>query len=149
MRQNWEIWMTSGHHIYTKGGKMRKKSLTEVADWWNKVKIISIILELKEVSIIGKNADLTENSVDDSDSDDSDKIDKEFLELFDSASEESDFEGFILQFCLFLIIANILICVCIFSSFTTTFHCAAHTQRWPFYKIKFFFCTFSICVVLT
>lgn len=55
------------------------------------MKISSIISGFKEASISDKNADLRENSYDHSD-----KIDRKFLELFDSASNESSFDEFIL-----------------------------------------------------
>lgn len=99
MRQQWEAWMAGGLHSYTKGGNLRRPSYLEVARWvsaaWNAVKSTTIISSFVEAEIIPPTSVSNEDADEGSDADDdNDTLDEDFLNLFQSDSEESDFEGF-------------------------------------------------------
>ena len=103
IRKQWECWMSEGIHTYTKSGKMRRASYEDVAKWvsnaWKLVKISSVISGFKEAEIIspGKESEQLDEECDDaSDLDDLDtNLNQKLLNLFNTDSEESDFDGFV------------------------------------------------------
>ncbi|KFM63799.1 Pogo transposable element with KRAB, partial [Stegodyphus mimosarum] len=98
VRKRWECWMSEGLHTYTKSGKMRRASYEEVAKWvvsaWKLVKSSLIIARFKEAEIISLDKE-TVNQEDECDDLEDLDLDQDLLNLFNSDSEESDFDGFI------------------------------------------------------
>ena len=100
--------MTSGEKSFTKTGRMRRATYSEVCEWilkaWEAVKVQSIRNGFRKAGIIGVAEDgtptLEMESSDDSDSSvneagsDTAMADEAILRLFVSDTEESDFEGF-------------------------------------------------------
>lgn len=98
IRKRWENWMSEGLHSFTTTGKMRRASYEEVARWvdssWKSIKKSTILSGFKEAGIISENP-VEEICDDNEDSDaDSNNIDDFLLKLFNSDSEDSDFDGF-------------------------------------------------------
>ncbi|KFM65154.1 Pogo transposable element with KRAB, partial [Stegodyphus mimosarum] len=98
VRKRWECWMSEGLHTYTKSGKMLRASYEEVAKWvgsaWKSVKTSSIIAGFKEAEIISLDKE-TVNQDDECDDLEDLDLDQDLLNLLNSDSEESDFDGFI------------------------------------------------------
>lgn len=101
IRRNWENWMTSGLHDYTKSGHMKRASYSEVSKWvdnaWKSIKKKTIISGFRKAEIL-QETDISDSSDDGSDSaaenDGENELDEQLLRLFHSDSEESEFEGF-------------------------------------------------------
>lgn len=114
MRVQWESWMANDLHSYTKSGRLKKASFAEVAKWvsnaWNAVETKTVISGFVEAGIVPPCQDLnpgeiakgmpTENEEnmelyeEPTENDENIELDEEILELFQSDSEASDFEGF-------------------------------------------------------
>lgn len=101
IRACWENWMSEGIHTFTKRGNMRRASYIEVAEWvdkaWSSVKVTTVQSGFIKAGIIEKPDEHKESSdSEESDVNDelSDVLPENILELFNSDSEESDFEGF-------------------------------------------------------
>ncbi len=95
VRKHWETWMASENHSYTKNGNMKRASYEEVARWvsqaWREVSPDTIKSGFSQAEIIS-NFSIEQNP--DVPNDEDANLDEEFLRLFISDSEESDFEGF-------------------------------------------------------
>lgn len=97
IRKLWETWMVEGLHSYTKSGKMRKATYEDVASWvslaWKDVSSKTVMSGFKAANISETG---TSNDSSDESNDESCELltDKELLELFNSDSENSDFDGF-------------------------------------------------------
>lgn len=100
MRRMWEEWMSEGLHSYTKTGKMRRATYSDVAGWvdasWKSIKNTTVVSGFTEAGIIRKDDDVPDILDDVSDVDDPPvpELEEDFLQLFNSESEDSDFEGF-------------------------------------------------------
>ena len=106
--------MTVGEKSFTKTGRMRKATMPEVCSWviaaWKRVKTSTIINGFRKAGILpsgdggegpstseSDGAGATPDIASESDSDGShvgSELDRAIMELFDSATDESDFEGF-------------------------------------------------------
>ena len=103
IRKQWEYWMSEGIYTHTKSGKICRASYEDVVKWvsnvWKLVKISSVISGFKEAEIISpgkRNEQLDEECDDALDFDDLDtNLNQELLNLFNSDSEESDFDDFV------------------------------------------------------
>lgn len=90
--------MTSGEKSFTKTGRMRRASFTDVCQWvlnaWSRVKTSSITGGFRKAGLLRDEEDRECSS-------ESDKDETEFsdsiLKLFHSDTEEEDFEGFSAQ----------------------------------------------------
>lgn len=100
MRARWEEWMTSGDKSFTKTGRLRRATYAEVAKW-----VLESYKEVKKSSILNgfRRAEILPFQNEDADSDSSDdeplcnvdtRITPELAELFQSDSEDEDFDGF-------------------------------------------------------
>lgn len=97
IRKKWNEWMKSGDHTFTKSGKQRKASLTEICEWvvtaWQEIQNSTIINGFVKAGIITK--DIIEDL---SDVDEIYEINEEEEELmekyFPLCDYESDFDGF-------------------------------------------------------
>ena len=101
VRYEWEKWMTKGMHTYTNTGKMRKATLTEVCNWvirsWNAVEVSTITNGFKKAGITTQGESESEPEDEEEDAEDArlDPVaDARLLELFNSDTEDEDFDGF-------------------------------------------------------
>lgn len=102
MRTLWESWMIEGQHSYTNRGFMRKATFVEVAKWvseaWRDVSIKTITNSfVKSGIIVPSDEDCSEenSSSDEEDADDPETgLDPAILSLFNSDTEDEDFDGF-------------------------------------------------------
>lgn len=104
IRKQWEQWMSEGLHSFTKSGKLRRATYEDVAQWvdaaWKAIKKSTIISGFREAEILTSENELSaagEDNYDDEEEDDTDldcSINEDILNLFNSDSDESDFDGF-------------------------------------------------------
>ena len=101
IRNEWEKWMTKGMHTYTNTGKMKKATLTEVCNWvirsWNAVEVSTITNGFKKAGITTQGESESEPEDEEEDAEDArlDPVaDARLLELFNSDTEDEDFDGF-------------------------------------------------------
>ena len=101
--QLWEQWMTEGEHSFTKTGRLRRATLTEVCSWimqaWDRVPVRVIINAFRKPETIAD--DTAEEHTSDSDSEGDLEVtahapitDDAIMALSNSDTEESDFSGF-------------------------------------------------------
>lgn len=101
IRDQWEKWMCSGLKDYTKSGHLKKASLPEVCRWivaaWDSVSVQTVKSGFRKPGLIQYENETvldSDSNNEFSDSDNSNELDPEILKLFESETEESDFEGF-------------------------------------------------------
>ncbi|GFV51535.1 pogo transposable element with KRAB domain [Trichonephila clavipes] len=98
VRACWENWMSEGLRTCTKGGNMRRASYTEVAEFvdksWKSVKVSTIRSGFIKAGIVSESEEITDSEDSDAENDLSDTLPENILELFNSDTDESDFEGF-------------------------------------------------------
>lgn len=102
VRSEWEKWMSLGLKQYTKSGNMKRASLSEVCRWvlkaWNAVTIQTVRSGFRKAGLVNyeEDDDLSENEEFLSEDEDmsNNELDPDILKLFQSDSEESDFDGF-------------------------------------------------------
>ena len=106
MRNEWEKWMTEGEKSFTKTGRMRRATFAEVCQWiltaWGAIKKSTITNGFKKAGIIeaddttqeATGAEEYSESDCDTSGEDTDSVSEAILNLFVSATEESDFSGF-------------------------------------------------------
>ncbi|GFU21720.1 pogo transposable element with KRAB domain [Trichonephila clavipes] len=98
VRGCWENWMLEGLHTCTKGGNMRRTSYTEVAECVDKscksVKVSTIRSGFIKARIVSESREITDSEDSDAKNELSDILPENILELFNSDTDESDFEGF-------------------------------------------------------
>lgn len=98
MRQQWEAWMSSGLHSYTKGGNLKKASYAEVAKWvsaaWKAVEPSAIISGFSAAEIIPSSEDADTDIEVSEDEENSLELTDDIRKLFQSDSELSEFDGF-------------------------------------------------------
>ena len=100
IRNQWEKWMVSGYHEYTRGGKMKKASYVEVCNWiinsWNDINPEVIKNGFKKSNVkYYEDSEVVEDIDSNSDSEDIVPPD-EIMDLLDDFTTESDeeFDGF-------------------------------------------------------
>ena len=104
LRVEWETWMTSGEKSFTKTGRMRKASFSDVCQWiltaWSAVKESTITNGFRKAGLLREESGAPSeppSPEDDSDTEsetDGDRCDEALLRLFNSDTEEDDFMGF-------------------------------------------------------
>lgn len=101
MRKRWEMWMSEDDHSYTATGKIRRASYETISQWivdsWAAVRKTTIIKAFEESGIIDSppNDSNDDDSEDEAaDSADENIVGEDILRLFETDSEDSDFEGF-------------------------------------------------------
>lgn len=104
LRVEWETWMTSGEKSFTKTGRMRKASFSDVCQWiltaWSAVKESTITNGFRKAGLLREESGAPSEPTspeDDSDTEsetDGDRCDEALLSLFNSDTEEDDFMGF-------------------------------------------------------
>lgn len=102
LRTAWEQWMTKGEHTFTKTGRQRRATYAIICQWivdaWADISVSTVIRAFTKAGIV---TELQDNSSDtDSDNGDFDKtepgsLDAVLAQLFNSDTEEEDFEGFV------------------------------------------------------
>uniref|UniRef100_A0A146PAS9 Tigger transposable element-derived protein 7 n=1 Tax=Fundulus heteroclitus TaxID=8078 RepID=A0A146PAS9_FUNHE len=101
LRTAWEQWMTEGEHTFTKTGRQRRTTYATICQWivnaWDDISVSTVVRAFRKAGIV---TELLDNSSDtDSISDDADgtepgTLDPVFAQLFNSDTEEEEFEGF-------------------------------------------------------
>jgi transposase-like protein len=98
VREQWEQWMSDGIHTYTGTGRMRKASHAEVCRWvvnaWESVQPSMIVKAFYKAGILPgvyyHNSDSSDDNVPLSELR---SLSKEQIEMFQSESEDTDFDG--------------------------------------------------------
>ena len=95
LRELWEEWMTAGEHSFTKTGRMRRATYADVCQWvvtaWQHVPPTNIINGFRKAEIVPEDETDMDTSTDDQQS----FLTPELATLFNSDTEDEDFEGFI------------------------------------------------------
>ncbi|GFX09975.1 pogo transposable element with KRAB [Trichonephila clavipes] len=90
--------MSEGLHTCTKGGNMRRASYTEVAECvdksWKSVKVSTFRSGFIKDGIVSESKEITDSEDSDAENELLDTLPENILELFNSDTDESDFEGF-------------------------------------------------------
>ena len=106
IREEWEKWMSEGIHTFTATGKMRRATHEEVCNWvicaWRAVKVTSITNGFKKAGITnvlgGSEDGESDLSSDDEQMESSATLDlvhdAHLMDLFNSDTEDEDFDGF-------------------------------------------------------
>ena len=107
LRAQWEKWMTSGEKSFTKTGRMRRATFTQVCEWiisaWRKIAVSTIENGFRKACIVtdvnpaacsevGSASD--SNSDSDSEGEGGMLTNDAILQLFHSDTEDEEFEGF-------------------------------------------------------
>ena len=99
LRAAWEKWMTDGKHTFTKTGRQRRASYATICQWivdaWAKISVSSIVRSFRKAGIISEQH--SENDDTDSDCDETDlsMLCGEIAQLFDSETEDENFNEFL------------------------------------------------------
>ena len=106
VREEWEKWMSEGIHTFTETGKMRRATHAEVCNWviqaWRAVKVTAITNGFRKAGITrvpGATEDDTSDASEISDDEQSvatldPVLDAQLIDLFNSDTEDEDFDGF-------------------------------------------------------
>jgi len=103
VRAEWEKWMSEGIHTFTETGKMRRATHAEVCDWvvraWRAVTVTSITNGFRKAGITGCAEDRASGESSDEEEMESATaldpvLDAELIDLFNSDTEDEDFNGF-------------------------------------------------------
>ncbi|CAI9731885.1 pogo transposable element with KRAB domain [Octopus vulgaris] len=98
LHREWEDWMMSGKKSFTKTGHMRRASFTQVCQWilnaWSYVKTSTITNGFRKAELLHDEEDPVCSS--ESDNEEA-EVSDEILRLFNSYTEEEDFDGFSAQ----------------------------------------------------
>jgi len=98
LRSEWETWMTSGEKSFTKTGRMRKASFAEVCQWvinaWRCVKPSTITGGFRKAGLLRDEEDCECSS---ESGNEEAEVSDNILNLFNSDTEEEDFDGFSAQ----------------------------------------------------
>ncbi|KAF4083566.1 hypothetical protein AMELA_G00143600 [Ameiurus melas] len=98
LRAVWERWMTDSKHTITKTGRQRLASYATICEWivdaWAKVSALTVVRAFAKASIIAEQPPGNET---DSDNDEREPgmSDDEIAQLFNSDTEDEDFDGFV------------------------------------------------------
>ncbi|KAK6320151.1 hypothetical protein J4Q44_G00092580 [Coregonus suidteri] len=99
LRAAWEQWMTEGEHMFTKTGRQRRATYATICQWivdaWADISVSTVVKAFTKAGII---SELPGNSSDtDSDNDEREpgRLDAVVAQLFNSDTEEEEFEGFV------------------------------------------------------
>ena len=99
LRAAWEQWMTEGEHTFTKTGRQRRATYATICQWivdaWADISVSTVVRAFTKAGII---SELPGNSSDtDSDNDEREpgRLDAVVAQLFNSDTEEEEFEGFV------------------------------------------------------
>lgn len=96
LRAAWERWMTDGEHTFTKSGRQRRASYATICQWivdaWAKVSALTVVRAFVKAGII---AEQPPDNEADSDSDEEEPRMSELAQLFNSDTEDEDFDGFV------------------------------------------------------
>lgn len=100
LRMEWEMWMTSGEKSFTKTGRMRRATYAQVCHWiltaWSKVKTSTVTNGFRKAGLLrnGDNTTLSEEESEVESDTESETAREEILRLFNSDTEEEEFNGF-------------------------------------------------------
>ncbi|KAJ8349892.1 hypothetical protein SKAU_G00250220 [Synaphobranchus kaupii] len=99
LRAAWEQWMTEGEHTFTKTGRQRRATYATICQWivdaWADISVSTVVRAFTKAGII---TELPGNSSDtDSDNDEREPgmLDAVLAKLFNSDTEEEEFDGFV------------------------------------------------------
>lgn len=94
LRAAWERWMTEGDHSFTKSGRQRRASYATVCQWivdaWANMSAGTVVRAFGKAGIISEEPHGTDS---DSDSEESEPARLDLAQLFDSETEDEDFDG--------------------------------------------------------
>ena len=95
LRAAWERWMTEGDHSFTKTGRQRRASYATVCEWivaaWANVSAGTVVRAFAKAGIISGEPHGTDS---DSDSEEREPVMCDLAQLFNSDTEDEDFNGF-------------------------------------------------------
>lgn len=97
LRAAWERWMTYGDHSFTKSGRQRRASYATICEWivhaWANVSADTVVRAFAKAGIISEEQHGTESEPDSEESEPV-MLDRNLALLFNSDTEDEDFEGF-------------------------------------------------------
>ncbi|KAF4092991.1 hypothetical protein AMELA_G00027200 [Ameiurus melas] len=102
LRTAWEQWMTEGEHTFTKTGRQRRTTYATICQWivnaWADISVSTVVRAFRKAGIVTELLD----SSSDADSINGDfeetepgMLDPVFAQLFNSDTEEEEFQGFV------------------------------------------------------
>lgn len=106
LRAAWEHWMTEGEHTFTKTGRQRRASYATICQWivdaWANVSVSSVTRAFRKAGIITEQLSTGTGNSSETDTDDDEDndervpgvLDAEIAQLFNSDTEDEEFEGF-------------------------------------------------------
>lgn len=106
VREEWEKWMSEGIHTFTETGKMRSATHAEVCCWviraWKAVKVTAITNRFRKAGITSAPSAGEDDGSDASEINDDERsaatldpaLDAQLIDLFNSDTEDEDFDGF-------------------------------------------------------
>ncbi|KAK7910104.1 hypothetical protein WMY93_014788 [Mugilogobius chulae] len=101
LRAAWEQWMTEGEHTFTKTGRQRRASYATICQWivdaWAKVSVSTVVRAFRKAGIISELPGEGEGNDTDLDNDETDvgtSPHAVLAQLFNSDTEDEEFEGF-------------------------------------------------------
>ena len=101
LRTAWEHWMTEGEHTFTKTGRQRRATYATICQWivnaWADISISTVVRAFRKAGCVTELPDISSDT--DSDNGDFDEmepgmLDAQLAQLFNSDTEEEEFEGF-------------------------------------------------------
>ncbi|TWW73483.1 hypothetical protein D4764_15G0008770 [Takifugu flavidus] len=101
LRTAWERWMTEGEHTFTKTGRQRRATYVTICQWivnaWADISVSTVVRAFRKAGIVTEMPDNTSNTDPDDDFDETEPamLDAVFAQLFNSDTEEEEFEGFL------------------------------------------------------
>ncbi|TWW63606.1 hypothetical protein D4764_03G0006140 [Takifugu flavidus] len=101
LRTAWERWMTEGEHTFTKTGRQRRAAYTTICQWivktWADRSVSTVVRAFRKAGIVTEMPDNTSETDPDDDFDEMEPamLDAVFAQLFNSDTEEEEFEGFL------------------------------------------------------
>ena len=99
LRAAWEKWMTEGEHTFTKTGRQRRVTYATICQWivdaWAATSVTTVVRAFRKAGIITELPD--NSSATDSDNDEMEPgmLDAVLAQLFNSDTEEEEFEGYV------------------------------------------------------
>lgn len=97
LRTAWERWMTNGEHTFTKTGRRRRASYVTIGQWIVNAWASTVVRAFGKAGIVTEMPDNTSDTDPDDDFDETEPamLDAVFAQLFNSDTEEEEFEGFL------------------------------------------------------
>lgn len=98
LRAAWEQWMTEGEHTFTKTGRQRRATYATICQWivdaWADISVSTVIRAFTKAGIISELPGISSDTDSDNDERELGRLDAVIAQLFNSDTEEEEFEGF-------------------------------------------------------